>query len=250
MADIKSYRPASSSISSGQVLQCPYPPAKAHLVACEMAEQLAMDLFEKHLTTDQLVLTVGYDKTALSADKHGIAVTIDRYGRAVPKHAHGTVNLPQATSSVTMIVDALSDLYQRIVNPDFTVRRLTLCANHILPESPFAAQTDRITGAAPAEHAQSAQAAAAFAGQGPEQEQQLDLFSFVAEGKDIFGRDAAELQRQKEEAAAALENERKIQQSLLAIKQKFGKNAVIKGRDLEDGATAMQRNDQIGGHKA
>lgn len=237
MADIKAYRPASSSISSGQVLQCPYPAAKAHLVACEMAEQLAMDLFEKHLTTDQLVLTVGYDKTALPADMHGIAVTIDRYGRAVPKHAHGTANLPQATSSVTMIVDALSDLYQRIVNPDFTVRRLTLCANHVLPEDTPAMQTARVTGADPA-------------GKGPEQEQQLDLFSFVADGKDLFGRDAAELQRQSEDAAAALENERKIQQSLLAIKQKFGKNAVVKGRDLEDGATAMQRNDQIGGHKA
>ena len=258
MADIKAYRPASSSISSGQVLQCPYPVAKAHLVACEMAEQLAMDLFEKHLTTDQLVLTVGYDKTARPADTHGIVVTFDRYGRAVPKHAHGTANLPQATSSITMIVDALSDLYQRIVNPDFTVRRLTLCANHVLPEDTLAmhgvlpaSRLPQNTGSAvPAEHAQSAQAAAAFAGQGPEQEQQLDLFGFVADGKDIFGRDAAELQRQKKEAAAAIANERRIQQSLLAIKQKFGKNAIIKGRDLEDGATAMQRNEQIGGHKA
>lgn len=258
MADIKAYRPASSSISSGQVLQCPYPVAKAHLVACEMAEQLAMDLFEKHLTTDQLVLTVGYDKTARPADTHGIVVTIDRYGRAVPKHAHGTAKLPQATSSITMIVDALSDLYQRIVNPDFTVRRLTLCANHVLPEDTLAmhgvlpaSRLPQNTGSAvPAEHAQSAQAAAAFAGQGSEQEQQLDLFGFVADGKDIFGRDAAELQRQKKEAAAAIANERRIQQSLLAIKQKFGKNAIIKGRDLEDGATAMQRNEQIGGHKA
>ena len=258
MADIKAYRPASSSISSGQVLQCPYPVAKAHLVACEMAEQLAMDLFEKHLTTDQLVLTVGYDNTARPADTHGIVVTIDRYGRAVPKHAHGTAKLPQATSSITMIVDALSDLYQRIVNPDFTVRRLTLCANHVLPEDTLAmhgvlpaSRLPQNTGSAvPAEHAQSAQAAAAFAGQGPEQEQQLDLFGFVADGKDIFGRDAAELQRQKKEAAAAIANERRIQQSLLAIKQKFGKNAIIKGRDLEDGATAMQRNEQIGGHKA
>ena len=258
MADIKAYRPASSSISSGQVLQCPYPVAKAHLVACEMAEQLAMDLFEKHLTTDQLVLTVGYDKTARPADTHGIVVTFDRYGRAVPKHAHGTAKLPQATSSITMIVDALSDLYQRIVNPDFTVRRLTLCANHVLPEDTLAmhgvlpaSRLPQNTGSAvPAEHAQSAQAAAAFAGQGSEQEQQLDLFGFVADGKDIFGRDAAELQRQKKEAAAAIANERRIQQSLLAIKQKFGKNAIIKGRDLEDGATAMQRNEQIGGHKA
>lgn len=302
MADIKAYRPASSSISSGQVLQSPYPVAKAHLVVCEMAEQLAMDLFEKQLTTDQLVLTVGYDKTSLSAavrtppyrqaEKRGqsaaqvhsaageaesVEVTIDRYGRAIPKHAHSTVNLPQPTSSVSQIVDALSELYQRIVNPDFAVRRLTLCANHILPECPLAAQTVRTTGADHAEgiassmcsilqaerphanagltlsadHAQAAQdTAAGFAGQGAGQGEQLDLFGFVADGKDIFGRDAAETQRQKEAAAAALENERRIQQSLLAIKQKFGKNAVIKGRDLEDGATAMQRNDQIGGHKA
>ncbi len=302
MADIKAYRPASSSISSGQVLQSPYPAAKAHLVVCEMAEQLAMDLFEKQLTTDQLVLTVGYDTTSLPAaartpayrqagnrgqsaaqahsaagEAESVEVTIDRYGRAIPKHAHSTVNLPQPTSSVSQIVDALSDLYQRIVNPDFTVRRLTLCANHILPECPLAAQTFRSIGADHAErsslsmcsilqadhpyasagltpsadHAQTAQdTAAALAGQGAEQGEQLDLFGFVADGKDIFGRDAAETQRQKEASAAALENERRIQQSLLAIKQKFGKNAVIKGRDLEDGATAMQRNDQIGGHKA
>ena len=102
-----------------------------------------------------------------------------------------------------------------------------------------------------ADHAQTAKDTAAdLAGQGAEQGEQLDLFGFVADGKDIFGRDAAETQRQKEASAAALENERRIQQSLLAIKQKFGKNAIIKGRDLEDGATAMQRNDQIGGHKA
>ena len=176
MADIKAYRPASSSISSGQVLQSPYPAAKAHLVVCEMAEQLAMDLFEKQLTTDQLVLTVGYDTTSLPAaartpayrqagnrgqsaaqahsaagEAESVEVTIDRYGRAIPKHAHSTVNLPQPTSSVSQIVDALSDLYQRIVNPDFTVRRLTLCANHILPECPLAAQTFRSIGADHAE---------------------------------------------------------------------------------------------------
>ena len=293
MADIKAYRPASSSISSGQVLQSPYPAAKAHLVVCEMAEQLAMDLFEKQLTTDQLVLTVGYDKTSLPAaartpayrqvgnrgqsaaqahstagEAESVEVTIDRYGRTIPKHAHSTVNLPQPTSSVSQIVDALSELYQRIVNPDFTVRRLTLCANHILPECPLAAQRFRSIGADHADgnsvsticgarhaadiagHARQSQIQKHPQGQNPEEEQQLDLFGFVADGKDIFGRDAAETQRQKEAAAAALENERRIQQSLLAIKQKFGKNAVIKGRDLEDGATAMQRNDQIGGHKA
>ncbi len=293
MADIKAYRPASSSISSGQVLQSPYPAAKAHLVVCEMAEQLAMDLFEKQLTTDQLVLTVGYDKTSLPAaartpayrqagnrgqsaaqahsaagEAESVEVTIDRYGRTIPKHAHSTVNLPQPTSSVSQIVDALSELYQRIVNPDFTVRRLTLCANHILPEYPLAAQRFRSIGADHADgnsvsticgarhatdiagHARQSQIQKHPQGQNPEEEQQLDLFGFVADGKDIFGRDAAETQRQKEAAAAALENERRIQQSLLAIKQKFGKNAVIKGRDLEDGATAMQRNDQIGGHKA
>ena len=222
MADIKAYRPAASSISSGQVLPCPYDAAKAHLVACEMAEQLAMDLFEKHLTTDQLVLTVGYEKSAA-------------------KHAQGTADLPRQTAAVSVMVDTLSKLYRRIVRPDLAIRRLTLCAGHVLPEraescvSPDAPKTFG-----------SFESSSTEAGQ----EQQLDLFDLCSGSTDLFGRDRTELRKQEEAAAAALENERKIQQSLLEIKHRFGKNAVIRGRDLEEGATAMQRNDQIGGHKA
>lgn len=216
MAEIKAYRPESNSISAGQVLQCPYDFEKAHLVLCEMAEDLALGLFEKNLTADRLVLTVGYDIGNVDASTFSGQTTIDRYGRKIPKHAHGTVNLPCATSSMQEITAALSSLYREIGNPALTVRRLTICANHVLPEAVSSAENS----------------SSAFVA---ESGVQLDMFSSAAPSA---------------EKVQDAESEKNIQQALLDIKHKFGKNAVIKGRDLEEGATAMQRNAQIGGHKA
>ena len=212
MADIKAYRPASNSLGSGQVLQCPYEIEKAKLVLREMADQLALDLLEKRCVTDQLVLTVGYDidnltQPELRAQYHG-PVSIDRYGRRVPKSAHGTAHLPRPSSSARQLIAAALELYERQVDERLLVRRLYLTACHVIPE---------------AEAAKEAQWG------------QLDLFS---------DQNAAQSEQE------ALERERRIQETLLTIKKKFGKNAVLKGLDLEEGATARMRNDQIGGHKA
>lgn len=212
MADIKAYHPASNSLGSGQVLQYPYESEKAKLVLREMADQLALDLLEKRCVTDQLVLTVGYDidnltRPELRAQYHG-PVSIDRYGRRVPKSAHGTAHLSRPGSSARQLIAAALELYERQVDERLLVRRLYLTACHVIPE---------------AETAKEAQWG------------QLDLFS---------DQNAAQSEQE------ALERERRIQETLLTIKKKFGKNAVLKGLDLEEGATARMRNDQIGGHKA
>ena len=216
IADIKAYRPESSSISPGQVLQCPYPAQKALLVAREMADDLALDLVDKGLVTDQIVLTVGYDIENLTDPErrrsyHG-AVTVDRYGRSIPKHAHGTANLPGHTASSKAIVGAVAELFNRIVDPGLLVRRLYLSANHVVPETSLPRQDS------------------------PEQ---LDFFT-----------DYAVREQQKAEEMAQQEREKRRQQAVLAIKKKYGKNAILKGMNLEEGATARERNSQIGGHKA
>ena len=216
IADIKAYRPESSSISPGQVLQCPYPAQKALLVAREMADDLALDLVDKGLVTDQIVLTVGYDIENLTDPErrrsyHG-AVTVDRYGRSIPKHAHGTANLPGHTASSKAIVGVVAELFNRIVDPGLLVRRLYLSANHVVPETSLPRQDS------------------------PEQ---LDFFT-----------DYAVREQQKAEEMAQQEREKRRQQAVLAIKKKYGKNAILKGMNLEEGATARERNSQIGGHKA
>ena len=212
LADVKAYRPENKSIVSGQVLQCPYDFPKARLVVREMADALALDLVGKGLVTDQLTLTVGYDIENLTdPDRakqfHG-EVKIDRYGRKIPKHAHGTANLSY-TSSGKKLLDAVTELYDRIVDRNLMIRRLSISANRLLEE-----------------------------GKTPEQEsEQMDLFTDYA---------AKERQEQADEAAHA--RERKIQEVMLGIKNKYGKNAVLKGLNLEDGATARERNQTIGGH--
>ena len=212
MADIKSYRPAANSLGAGQVLQCPYPFDKALLVAQEMADQLVLDLLEKGLATDQIVLTVGYDIENLSdparrQDYRG-AVTTDFYGRRVPRHAHGTAALGGHTASAKRIIHAVTDLFRRIVDPHLLVRRITLTANHVIDE-------------------RAAAGSACY--------EQLDLFTDPAAA-------------QKEQAALAREWE--MQRAVLALRRKYGKNAVLKGMNLQEGATAISRNGQIGGHKA
>ena len=212
--DIKSYRPSSNSVGSGQVLSCPYSFEKARLVIREMADLLALDLVDKRLVTDQLTLTVGYDIENLKdpGKKYSGEVTTDRYGRKIPKHAHGTINLKNQTSSAKKIVTAVMELYDRIMDRDLLIRRMYLAANKVVPEEMV---------------------------QKEESFEQLDLFT-----------DYAALEKQKEQEEAALERERKMQEAMLDIKKKFGKNAILKGMNLQEGATARDRNSRIGGHKA
>lgn len=213
MQDIKAYRPETNSICSGQVLQCPYSFEKARLVVREMAEAVALDLLEKKLVTDQLTLTVGYDiENTVGGSYHGETVT-DRYGRKIPKHTHGTANLPRKTSSARSIMDAVLGVYDTKVNPKLSIRRLTITANRLVGED--------------------------TAQQEPEAPVQFNLF------------DNIEVQEQRlQEESAQLERERKIQEAMLGIKKKFGKNAILNGGSYLEGATAKERNKQIGGHKA
>ena len=216
MADIKAYKPESNSIGSGQVLQCPYEFEKARIIVREMTELLVLDLVDKGLVTDQMVLTVGYDIENLkdpdrARQYHG-EVTIDHYGRKVPKHTHGTVNLKRPTSSTREIVDAVLAFYDEAVNPKLLVRRVNICANRVIPE-----------------------------GEAMEEEcyEQLSLFT------DYGEREAKEQEEQK-----ARERERRLQEAMLSVKKRYGKNAMLKGTNLQEGAMTKERNNQIGGHKA
>ena len=216
MADIKAYKSETNSVSEGQVLSCPYTADKARLIVKEMTDGLVLGLVDKHLVTDQLVLTIGYDVENLTnpeiAKKYKGEVVLDGYGRRVPKHAHGTQNLPHRTSSTRVIIDAMMELFDRIINSSLLVRRINVVACRVVDES---LDDDE-----------------------PEYTQ-LDLFT-----------DYEKLERDKREEKKKLEKERQMQQAVLDIKKKFGKNAILKGMNLEDGATAISRNGQIGGHKA
>ena len=216
MQEIKKYKPSANSLGSGQVLQCPYPYEKALLVVREMADQLALELVDKELVTDQVVLTVGYDienlrNPSIRGRYHG-EVKKDHYGRLVPKHAHGRANLPTATSSAKEILEAVTGLYEEIVNPLLFVRRISLTANKVVSEK------DVTVG---------------------QSFEQLDLFT-----------DYAALEVKKKEVQEERNREKSVQKAVLDIKKKYGKNAVLKGMSLIEGATAVARNRQIGGHKA
>lgn len=214
VADIKAYKPESNSVGAGQVLSCPYTFDKARLVLREMADALSLDLTDKGLATNQLVLTVGYDRENLTAhgkQYHGEIAT-DRYGRAIPKHAHGTENLGHYTASSRKLMASATELFERIVDPELLVRRLYLTANRVVDE-----------GLVPAE----------------EGFQQMDLFT-----------DYRALEEQRKKDHQDDEREKRLQQAVLDIKKKHGKNAILKGMSFEEGATARERNRQIGGHKA
>ena len=215
MEAVKAYRPETNSFSSGQVLQEPYTFKKARVVIKEMAEGMALDLVSKRLVTDQLVLTVGYDAESLTRpeirEKYHGEITTNHYGKAVPKHAHGTFNFQKPTSSSRLIMDGATALFDRQVNPDLLIRRLNLTTSHVVAET--ATQDD-----AP---------------------QQLDLFT-----------DYEALEKQRQEEQAQLDKERRMQEAQLKIKKRFGKNAILRGLNFEEGATTKERNKQIGGHKA
>ena len=212
IADIKAYKPASNSISVGQVLQGPYPFDLARVVFREMVDGLILDLVEKGLVTDQVVLTVGYDAESLGKPDFQGEVATDYYGRKVPKSAHGSGNIGRQTASQRQIMETALALYDRIVDKKLLVRRMYVVANHVIP-------ADQAAGEAEYE--------------------QLDLFA-----------DYEQVQRERAEEKEALEKERKRQQAMLAIKKKYGKNAILHGTSYQEGATGRERNQQIGGHKA
>ena len=217
MEAVKAYRPETNSFSSGQVLQEPYTFKKARVVIQEMAEGMALDLVSKRLMTDQLVLTVGYDAECLTRpeirEKYHGEITANYYGKDVPKHAHGTFNFEKPTSSSRLIMEGASELFDSHVNPDLLIRRLNLTTNHVVSEALVFAQANS--------------------------PQQLDLFT-----------DYEALEKQRQEEQAKLDKERRMQEAQLKIKQRFGKNAILRGLNFEEGATAKERNEQIGGHKA
>ncbi|MCR5272857.1 MAG: DNA methylase [Lachnospiraceae bacterium] len=215
MADIKAYKPETNSISSGQVLMEPYDFLKARLIVKEMTELLVLDLVDKNLVTNQLVLTVGYDIENLldpkKRAKYKGEITIDHYGRAVPKHAHGTTNLKKQTSSTKLIRDAVLKLYDSIVDQNLTVRRITIAACKVVDESEVKEESF----------------------------EQMDLFS-----------DYEALEKEKQKENEELDKEKKLQHAMLDIQKRYGKNAMLKGMNLEEGGTTIARNGQIGGHKA
>ncbi len=216
IADIKAYKPETNSISTGQVLQCPYDCEKTAVVVREMADNLAFDLVSKKLVTDQLVLVIGYDIENLTDAGRRSAyrgeVKTDFYGRKVPKHARGTGNIGRQTSSTRLIVNACMELYYRIIDRNLLVRRINITANHVVPE-------DSVDDTF--------------------QPEQLTFFE-----------DFEEKQRRRAEEEKFLERERRMQDALVHIKNKYGKNAILKGTNFKEGATAKDRNRQIGGHKA
>ena len=216
IAEIKAYRPENNSLSSGQVLKEPYDFEKAKVVAKEMTDMLALSLVEKHLVTDQLILTVGYDVANLATPelrrKYKGEIHINHYGREVPKEAHGSVSFGRHTSSSQLMIEAAAAIFDRTVAPNLLVRRITVAANHILSEHE--------------------------ANRWPSEPEQPDLFT-----------DEAALAKRQAEEEAGRNREKRLQHAILDIKNKLGKNAILKGMNLLDGATAKERNRQVGGHR-
>ncbi|MBR2858205.1 DNA methylase, partial [bacterium] len=216
MKEIKAYKPQTNSLSSGQVLHCPYDFEKTRLIVKEMTELLSLDLVRKGLVTSQLVLTIGYDVENLTnsniSKTYNGEVTIDRYGRNIPKHAHGTVNIDHKTASTKIIMDAVMELFDRIINKNLLVRRINICANNVITDEENKKQNTY---------------------------EQMDLFS-----------NFDDLGKKKEENKKHEESEKQIQKAMLKIKEKYGKNAIIKGMNLQEGGTTIDRNKQVGGHKA
>ena len=201
IADIKAYRPESTSVSSGQVLQRPYTVSETRIIVREMVDNLVLGLVDQGVMTDQIVLHIGYDIENITSSYTG-QIDVDRYGRKVPRHAHGTANLDGYTSSTKRITDKTLALFDRIVNKKLLVRRLTVTANHLLSEQEATPSIEQMTLFEPAQAEQN------------------------------------------------LERERKMQKAVIGIKSKFGPNAILKGTNLKEGATATERNHTIGGHKA
>lgn len=211
---IKQYRPSTTSLSSGQVLHCPYDFEKGQLIVREMTELLAQDMVRKHVVTRQVVLNIGYDRESLTGDRgrnYSGPVALDHYGRKVPRHAHGTGNIDHYTSSARVLTDTVVEIYNRVVHKDLLIRRVNIAVCNLIPE-------DEIPDERPV---------------------QMDMFT-----------DYEEIDRNRRKMRAAEERERKLQRVTLAMQDKYGKNAILKGMNLVEGGTTIERNGQIGGHKA
>lgn len=216
IADVKAYRPSSNSLSMGQVLHKPYTYEMARVIVREMIDQHVLDMVEKGIVTDQIVITIGYDienltDSTIRAQYHG-EVTTDFYGRKVPKHAHGTANLKRKTSSSRIITDAAMELFDRIVDHNLLIRRINIVACKLTRERDL-----------PKEH----------------EPEQFTLFEDP---------EAMLLREQEEEAT--LESEKRMQKAILEIRKRYGKNAILKGINFQECATARERNRQVGGHRA
>lgn len=213
---IRQYKPSSKSLSTGQVLHYPYDYEKAKLIVREMIDLHALDLFAKGLATDQIVLDISYDTENLTNPKirakYNGPIIRDHYGREMPKGVHGSTNLPRKTSSTRLITDATIALFDRIVDKNLLIRKINISANRLVLETEI--EDDQVS-------------------------EQLTLFD-----------DPVELQKKKEAEEAALAREKRMQRAVVEIKTRYGKNAILKGMNLQEGATAKDRNAQVGGHKA
>lgn len=215
MADIKAYQPSNHSTSIGQVLHCAYDYDKAKLIVKEMSDQLSLNLVSQQLVCNGVSLSIGYDIDNLKDDQgffYKGEIVIDHYGRKIPKHAHGSRGLGCYSSASTLIRAAMCDIFDSVVDPVLTIRRINVTACNVIPQS----QAKNI-----------------------ETTEQLNLFV-----------DYEKVDQQKAALEKQMQKEQSVQETLLQIKQKYGKNAVLKGMNLEEGATTKQRNEQIGGHKA
>jgi DNA polymerase V len=213
---IKAYRPEKNSFSNGQVLSSPYDNKKARVVIMEMADSMALKLVSLRLVTDQVTIYVGYDAENLTNEtiraNYNGEIKANHYGKMVPKPAHGTVNLSHPTSSTRLITESVTNLYDEIVNKDLLIRRLNITVNNVIQEEKVTKEGSAI---------------------------QLDLFT-----------DYEQKRKQEQKEKKRLDKERRLQEAQISIKKRFGKNSILRGLNFEDGATAKERNNQIGGHKA
>ena len=255
LAEVKSYRPQRKSLVSGQVLQNAYTYEKTRIVVREMMELLALDLVDKGLLTNQIVLTVGYDIENLSDPERRKAykgeITVDGYGREIPKHAHGTGNLPFSTSSTKLTTDCVLDVFDRVVDESLLTRRISITANNLVLESEYKRESE-VASAEPEQISMFDMLARGDDSHAPERVSSKEATAYSEQDKPNSTMVAESISGSaaNDKSEDTLEKEKQVQEVMLKIKKRFGKNAILKGTNLQEGATAKERNAQIGGHKA
>lgn len=255
LAEVKSYRPQRKSLVSGQVLQNAYTYEKTRIVVREMMELLALDLVDKGLLTNQIVLTVGYDIENLSDPERRKAykgeITVDGYGREIPKHAHGTGNLPFSTASTKLTTDCVLEVFDRVVDESLLTRRISITANNLVLESEYKRESE-VASAEPEQISMFDMLAGGDDSQAPERvsSKEATVYSEQDKPNSTMVAESISDSAANDKSEDALEKEKQVQEAMLKIKKRFGKNAILKGTNLQEGATAKERNAQIGGHKA